>query len=71
MGRGLFISRAEAVRTTVGNALDRYQGEVVARKHTKGYDAILPLVGGPALGPPTNGKHPSERHRAGRQSQGS
>lgn len=41
MDRGIFVSRAEAENTTLAEALDRYQNEVVVRKHTKGEDAIV------------------------------
>ena len=41
MDRGSFISRAEAENTTLHEALDRYQAEIVIRKHTKGEDAIV------------------------------
>ena len=40
MDRGVFVSRAEAESTTLREALDRYQSEVVAHKRTKGEDAI-------------------------------
>ena len=41
MDRGAFVSRAEAENTTLGEALNRYLTEIVARKHTKGEDAIV------------------------------
>ena len=41
MDRGVFVSRAEAESTTLAEAVERYQSEVVARKHTKGEDAIV------------------------------
>ena len=41
MARGVFVSRAEAENTTLGEALNRYLTEIVARKHTKGEDAIV------------------------------
>ena len=40
MGNGTFVSRTEAESTTLREALNRYQGEVVAAKRTKGEDAI-------------------------------
>ena len=40
MRRGVFVSHAEAENTTLAEALDRYQSEVVAAKRTKGEDAI-------------------------------
>ena len=45
MDRGAFVSRAEAENTTLGEALTRYLTEVVARKHTKGEDAIVRWLG--------------------------
>ncbi len=41
MERGVFVSRAEAENTSLGEALNRYLTEIVARKHTKGEDAIV------------------------------
>ena len=41
MASGRFISRSEAEATTLAEALNRYQNEIVARKHTKGEDAII------------------------------
>ena len=39
--RGTFVSRTEAEATTLAEALSRYQTEIVARKRTKGEDAII------------------------------
>lgn len=38
---GTFVSRTEAETTTLREALCRYQAEIVARKRTKGEDAII------------------------------
>ena len=39
--RGTFVSRTEAESTTLAEALNRYQNEIVDLKHTKGEDAII------------------------------
>ena len=56
MGRGTFVSSAEAEGTTLAEALERYQSEVVTTKRTKGEDAIcrwwaaLPIARRPMAG---------------------
>ena len=39
--RCTFVSRTEAESTTLAEALNRYQNEIVDLKHTKGEDAII------------------------------
>ncbi len=56
MDSGVFVSRTEAENTTLREALDRYQSEVVDHKRTKGEDAIcrwwaaLPIARRPMAG---------------------